>query len=158
MMAPNVSFAAVKGALQVKDFVFHEPGQYLIGRSSDCAIQLPQDNTTMDVSRHHCLVDINLDVLPPIVRVRDLGSRNGTYVNGCKIGQRRSQQAPEDADLSECAYCRLVNDDEVQVGHTVFKVGIHTDGERPQLARVQRAEEVKSPGLEVLGHVGPFWW
>ena len=36
----------------------------------------------LQVSRHHCLLEIH----PPTVRVRDLGSTNGTFVNGEKIG------------------------------------------------------------------------
>jgi pSer/pThr/pTyr-binding forkhead associated (FHA) protein len=42
----------------------------------------------MRISRYHCLLDIN----SPDIRVRDLGSLNGTIVNGKKIGQRQRNQ------------------------------------------------------------------
>ncbi|MDF0552306.1 FHA domain-containing protein [Kamptonema sp. UHCC 0994] len=44
------------------------------------------------ISRYHCLLDIN----PPDIRVRDFGSKNGTFVNGKKIGQRQANQTPEE--------------------------------------------------------------
>jgi serine/threonine-protein kinase len=47
-----------------------------VGRASDCLIRLPSDLEYCIVSRHHCL----LDIAPPEVRVRDLGSLNGTFV------------------------------------------------------------------------------
>jgi len=51
--------------------------QFLIGREKDC--HLRPDNDL--VSRHHCVLRMDEYVL----RVRDLGSRNGTFVNGQKI-------------------------------------------------------------------------
>jgi serine/threonine-protein kinase len=56
----------------------------MIGRAEDCDIQIPSDIVHLQVSRHHCLLEIH----PPTVRVRDLGSTNGTFVNGEKIGPR----------------------------------------------------------------------
>jgi len=46
----------------------------LIGRASDCHLRVADPR----VSRHHCelLIEDNQ------VRIRDLGSRNGTFVNG----------------------------------------------------------------------------
>ncbi|KYC36281.1 hypothetical protein WA1_52005 [Scytonema hofmannii PCC 7110] len=51
--------------------------------------RLNSTNDAVIFSRYHCLLDIN----PPDIRVRDFGSRNGTYVNGKKIGQRQPKQA-----------------------------------------------------------------
>jgi pSer/pThr/pTyr-binding forkhead associated (FHA) protein len=51
--------------------------QFLIGRERDC--HLRPDNDL--VSRHHCVLRLDEYVL----RVRDLGSRNGTFVNGQRI-------------------------------------------------------------------------
>lgn len=49
----------------------------VIGRRSDCDLCIPLD----DVSRRHCQFDRNSEVL----EVRDLGSRNGTFLNGKQI-------------------------------------------------------------------------
>ena len=49
----------------------------VIGRREDCDLCIP----LMIVSRKHCQLSIEEDRL----NVRDLGSRNGTYVNGRQI-------------------------------------------------------------------------
>lgn len=58
----------------------------IIGRKQDCTLRIP----TRDVSRQHC--EIVLDKVGPIVR--DLGSANGTYVNGKRVAE--SPLAPGD--------------------------------------------------------------
>jgi len=50
----------------------------LIGRAEDCDVQVE----SQFVSAHHCVVLLDEYTL----RLRDLGSKNGTYVNGRKIG------------------------------------------------------------------------
>ncbi|MGH7226813.1 MAG: FHA domain-containing protein, partial [Gemmataceae bacterium] len=90
-MESSVTLIVTRGPLAGRKFVFDEAATCLIGRSRDCTIALPLEAEHLDISRHHCLVEI----APPSVRVRDLGSLNGTYVNGKKIGQRRASLAPE---------------------------------------------------------------
>lgn len=51
--------------------------QFLIGREQDCHLR---PNTDL-VSRHHCVFTVD----DYTVRLRDLGSTNGTYVNGERI-------------------------------------------------------------------------
>ncbi len=48
-------------------------GEVLIGRDQDCQVRV----ASSDVSRHHCALKQTSDGL----LVRDLGSRNGTYLN-----------------------------------------------------------------------------
>ncbi len=48
-------------------------GRLIVGRSPDCDLQLNHEQ----VSRHHCVILRD----EYTVRVRDLGSRNGTLVN-----------------------------------------------------------------------------
>jgi pSer/pThr/pTyr-binding forkhead associated (FHA) protein len=52
-------------------------GVTVIGRRSDCDLRIP----LMDVSRRHC----QLDRHSGLFALRDLGSSNGTFVNGEKI-------------------------------------------------------------------------
>jgi pSer/pThr/pTyr-binding forkhead associated (FHA) protein len=108
------------GNLQGKEYVFEAPTRCIIGRADDCDIRLPGDYWHSDISRHHCVLEID----PPAIRVRDLGSRNGTYVNGQKIGQRPPQQTAEAADSRMFADRELKEGDEVQVGREVFRIGI----------------------------------
>lgn len=52
----------------------------LIGRAEECDIRPLSD----EVSRRHCAVRIE----PGVVWVEDLGSRNGTFVNGHRIAEK----------------------------------------------------------------------
>lgn len=52
-------------------------GRFLIGREEDCHLRPSNDL----VSRHHCVFKTD----EYTVRVRDLGSTNGTYVNGERL-------------------------------------------------------------------------
>lgn len=74
----------------------------MVGRQTDCNLRVP----AIDVSRRHCEIMLEEDELT----VRDLGSRNGTYVNGQKT------------DIKE-----LSAGDVLSVGPLVFVVQI--DGE-----------------------------
>lgn len=61
-----------------KDFPLR-PGKTLLGRQESCQLRIP----TGDVSRKHC----EIEVTDSTVKVRDLGSTNGTFVNGQRIGE-----------------------------------------------------------------------
>jgi len=51
----------------------------VIGRRQDCDLCIP----LMSVSRKHCQIIVNNDTL----KIRDLKSRNGTYLNGKRIDE-----------------------------------------------------------------------
>src|SRR3954447_3707076 len=74
----------------------------VIGRREDCDLRIPLG----DVSRKHCRLVRDGDIL----KVEDLGSSNGTYLNG-----RRVQEA------------LLAPGDSIQVGPVVFVLQV--DGE-----------------------------
>jgi serine/threonine protein kinase len=75
----------------------------MIGRSEDAQFCLPHDRF---FSRHHCL----LEIAPPQTFIRDLGSTNGTFVNGLRV---------------ETAY--LKHGDRIQGGETVLQVEVSSD-------------------------------
>jgi pSer/pThr/pTyr-binding forkhead associated (FHA) protein len=62
--------------------------EFLIGRGADCELRLP----VADVSRHHCTIRIGRDE----ATLTDLGSSNGTYVNGQRV---RSQTVLHTGDV-----------------------------------------------------------
>ena len=83
----RVKLKVLKGASAGKVFEIKVP-QFVIGRSSGCQLR-PQSDA---ISRQHCAFLMNEDG----VTVRDLGSRNGTLVNGTAItGETRLKTGDE---------------------------------------------------------------
>jgi pSer/pThr/pTyr-binding forkhead associated (FHA) protein len=76
------------------------PGDYFLGRGPECYLRF----NTEWVSRQHCLLRVGADC----ALVRDLGSRNGTLVNGVLLAGEHV----------------LAQDDMVQIGPVVFKVSL----------------------------------
>ncbi len=93
----NVKLLIVQGRPEGKSLQFPQ-GEYVFGRGAECHVRPNSDW----VSRQHCL----LRVSPSGAALRDLGSRNGTLVNGVRL-------------LQECS---LRHGDQVQVGPLVFEV------------------------------------
>jgi pSer/pThr/pTyr-binding forkhead associated (FHA) protein len=124
-MSPRITLTIVDGPMEGTEFVFDEPCQPVIGRANDCTIQLPTNFLFAQVSRHHCLLEID----PPAVRVRDLGSLNGTFVNGEEIGQHRIDQVAAEHRAKPSESHELKGGDQLQVGALVFRVGVAANEE-----------------------------
>lgn len=92
-------------------------GKIVIGRHDDCQIRIP----AASVSRHHCEVVSGGSG----VRIRDLGSSNGTFVNGHKV---------DDAALSP--------GDVIEIGSLLFVVRI--DGDPATIDPEALSQHVKS--------------
>ena len=118
MNSGKVILTVIHGNPEGQEYVFEDHSWCLIGRGNDCDLRLPKDFEHADISRHHCLLEIDL----PAIRIRDLGSKNGTYINGLKIGQRSFAPMTPEFDLSDFAAHELRDGDEIQVGHTVFRL------------------------------------
>src|SRR5688572_26466328 len=116
-MPGRVSLDVVAGPIQGRQFAFEDHDTFLFGRSPDCHAQLAEADTT--ASRHHFLLEVN----PPAVRLRDLGSRNGTYVNGTKYGGRGTMTV-EEARQRRWPEVDLRDGDGIRVGTTVFEVRV----------------------------------
>src|SRR5262245_17362528 len=116
-MAGKIIIEIVAGAGVGRTYAFEGRSTCLIGRGKDCTARLPNDDDHKHVSRHHCRIDID----PPAVSVCDLGSRNGTWVNGARIPSHPIH-SPEDGATPEEPGQRLNDGDEVRIGQTVFRV------------------------------------
>lgn len=118
-MVGTLRLNAVVGPLAGREFTVPSAGSCLIGRARDCDLTLPEGGVGRTASRHHCRVEWT----PVGVLVRDMGSRNGSFVNGCSIGRRPAgRSAP---DWPSVGAGRLLADgDEVRVGGSVFRVAI----------------------------------
>jgi pSer/pThr/pTyr-binding forkhead associated (FHA) protein len=119
-MAPQVNLTVTEGILKGKTFRFDGHTLCTVGRSDDCFLHLPNNYAHCTVSRHHC----HLDIDPPVIRVRDLGSLNGTFVNGRNIGHRGKRLTPEQASFVGWPELTLKDGDELRVGDTVLRIGI----------------------------------
>jgi eukaryotic-like serine/threonine-protein kinase len=124
-MPAKVILTVTQGQLQGQQYIFDSRTTCIIGRSPDCNPQLPSDKENLVISRYHCLLDIN----PPDIRIRDFGSKNGTYVNDKKIGQRQAGETPEEAAKLEFPEYDLQSGDEIKLGNTVFKINTEIDPE-----------------------------
>ena len=120
-MEKTITLIVTRGPLAGHRWAFDKPTTCVVGRARDCTISLPFEAEHLDVSRHHC----QLDISPPAVRIRDLGSLNGTYVNGRKIGQRENPLASPAGYQSSSKSVELSAGDEIQLGsHTAFRVSL----------------------------------
>ncbi len=99
----RVTLNVVAGPQTGRTFSFDQHDTFMIGRSEDSQFCLPHDRF---FSRHHCIIEI----APPQAFLRDLGSTNGTFVNGLR---------------AETAY--LKHGDRIQGGETVLEVVVNAD-------------------------------
>ncbi|MFN2515250.1 MAG: protein kinase [Pyrinomonadaceae bacterium] len=98
----QIDLRVLAGPYKGRVFSFTQSDTFLIGRTGDAHLCLPEDKF---FSRHHCL----LEIMPPHCFLRDLGSTNGTFVNGHKVTE-----------------AFLKNGDQIQGGHTLLRVEVST--------------------------------
>jgi pSer/pThr/pTyr-binding forkhead associated (FHA) protein len=80
-------------------------------------VQLSGTERDQLISRHHC----RLEIEPPVVQIADLGSSNGTYVNGKRVDPIRKDLADV---LGTDANVEAKNGDLITVGGTTFQVDV----------------------------------
>jgi len=121
-MNPTITLTLLKGDDVAGEYVYTGPLRCVVGRALDSDVCIPADPLYQDVSRHHCSFEID----PPRIRVRDLGSLNGTFVNGLKIGQRENLKWCESDPDGSMSGIELHPGDEVQLGqNTILRVNIY---------------------------------
>ncbi|MEU1299954.1 FHA domain-containing serine/threonine-protein kinase [Streptomyces shenzhenensis] len=124
---------AVHTGTRVVLYAFSEPVSCEVGRSGECRIRIPERHR--GVSRRHC----RLDVDPPRLRVRDLGSSYGTQVNGERLGPLVDRP--------------LADGDEIRVGDVRLLITVSESSEPPQTATAaDPAEPALPPVPQVPGY------
>jgi len=117
-MATAIKLTVLTGPHKDRRFCFCRPIRCQVGRALDCFVQLAGTERDQLISRHHC----QLDVHPPVIQVEDLGSSNGTYINGKKVEPKpKGQPVPPS---SEPAGLELTDGDLLTIGGTSFWVEI----------------------------------
>jgi pSer/pThr/pTyr-binding forkhead associated (FHA) protein len=144
-MPAKVTLTILGGALDGTIFAFDEPIRCVtIGRGENCSVRLPNRGWDFKmVSRHHCKLDID----PPHVCVRDLGSRNGTYVNGLLIGFRDPEEPPESAGTMASSGYELHDEDILAIGPVHFRVTVK-GAEKAKAEPAHVVGESEAPGAE----------
>jgi len=89
------------GPLAGRLFHFSGHDTFLVGRSKHTHFRLPPSDRTC--SRIHFMIEVN----PPYCRLMDMGSNNGTYVNGQRV------------TLAE-----LKHGDKIRAGRNILRVGV----------------------------------
>ncbi len=131
---PTVILTLESGPFKGRKFQFTSRTTCVIGREKDCYPQMPNDPSHQTISRYHCLLDIN----PPAIRVRDLSSRNGTFVNGKIIGKRAQKTTEFESDLNE--------GDQIKLGYTPLRVQIYHPEPQPGNRSIIRSQGGLFPG------------
>jgi len=125
----SITLTVVRGPQAGRSFSLDGHETFLVGRSATAHFSLPDDPY---FSRHHFLVESN----PPLCRLTDLDSHNGTSVNGRRV------KAAE-----------LHDGDEIEAGRTVLRVSFAA-GEAGSAAAPPPAARTGST-LSVPGGSGP---
>ncbi len=120
-MATILRLTVITGPHRGQKFCFRGPVGCTAGRSPDCFVQLSGDQRDETISRHHC----HLDVHAPLIWVRDLNSKNGTFINGAAVragvrGVAETVHCPDPA----CPEDILRNGDILTMGGTSFQVDV----------------------------------
>ena len=70
--------------------------EFLIGRGADCDLRLRDT----EISRHHCTIRVGADEATLV----DLGSSNGTYLNGQRVRSQASLHTGDEVRLGSATF------------------------------------------------------
>ncbi|QDT57008.1 Serine/threonine-protein kinase PrkC [Caulifigura coniformis] len=104
---PAVALDVIEGPHTGEAFEFSQHCSFVVGRAADVQFSLSQDQ---HLSRHHCRLEMN----PPMARIIDLDSRNGTFVNNARI-----KDSP------------LTNGDVIRFGNSCIRVRVRLPPAKP---------------------------
>ena len=103
--AMKARFLIFRGAQRGLSSEFSSVKTFYFGRATDADFRFDAD-LDPHISRKHFAIEIS----PPGIRLIDLGSRNGTYVNGEKVKEKE-----------------LAHGDEIKIGRTLLCLQILSD-------------------------------
>jgi len=112
-MAAAIRLTVITGPHKDRKFCFCGPTRCQAGRALDCFIQFAGTERDKLISRYHCQMEFD----PPAVHVRDLDSRNGTFINGKRI-EMSPQVIPDLVGVSCC------HGDLITLGGTTMRVDL----------------------------------
>jgi eukaryotic-like serine/threonine-protein kinase len=119
----RIRLEVVEGPHQGRSFLFDGHDNFIVGRASYAHFRLPHKDPYF--SRLHFLIELN----PPRCRLSDLGSTNGTMLNGQRV---------DSADLHD--------GDLIRGGDTALKVSLEMEKEKPTAAIAGSASSADPAG------------
>jgi len=117
-MTATIRLTVLTGPHKGTRFCMRELASCVMGRAPECQMQLCGAQRDQCISRRHC----QLYFAPPFLCVRDLGSANGTYINGHNV----TEEGPVCCDVPDLGKALGVasDGDILTVGGTTFQVNI----------------------------------
>jgi serine/threonine-protein kinase len=109
-VVPGLTLTVIEGPQAGRVFTIHGHDTFLVGRSRNAHFQLSARDRYF--SRIHFMVEVNL----PFCRLTDMGSHNGTFVNGRRV---------DTIDLHD--------GDQIKAGHTILAVALTMPPVEPAL-------------------------
>ena len=80
-MTATLRLKVITGPHRGERFCFRGRSSCTLGRATECFVRLFGDERDTKISRCHCQLDVNNS----FVQINDLGSLNGTYINGHRL-------------------------------------------------------------------------
>ena len=88
-MAATIRLTVLTGPHKGTRFCTRGLNACLVGRSAECHLRFCGETRDLAISRFHC----QLLLESPVVRIQDMDSSNGTYINGQKVGEGPEPEA-----------------------------------------------------------------
>jgi pSer/pThr/pTyr-binding forkhead associated (FHA) protein len=123
----QASFTVISGPYRGQTFQIPR-GKFILGRESDCHLVLDSNS----VSRHHCVLLLDDFTL----RIRDLASKNGTFVN---------------RDQTRTGERILINGDTIRVADLVIRIELESGTISTPAASVE-TQDVGPETMDRAGH------
>jgi pSer/pThr/pTyr-binding forkhead associated (FHA) protein len=95
-------------------------GSCIIGRGDDCPVRLSGTPKDQFISRHHC----QLDYHPTSIAIKDLGSANGTFLNGKSVASVTLDLEARDGQPRGAEQVAFTQGDMLTVGGTTLQIDV----------------------------------
>ncbi len=144
----KIVLSVIKGPHQGKSFEFSEHDTFVVGRGSYANFRLPKKDPYF--SRAHFIIEVN----PPLCRILDLSSSNGTYLNGKRIAEVDLQDGDRIRGGDTEFLIRLVR--QVALPSSVdSSQGIQAPSEQPHRQTMQEQPPPEQPHRQTMQEQPP---
>jgi len=119
-MPATVRLTVLTGPHKGNRFCFRGGCVPTLGRAPGCQIQFAGTERDQHISRRHC--QFHLD--GPVVHVCDLGTPNGTFINGKQVERGEAEGGPIEPCKAGSCIAAACDGDIINVGGTTLQIHI----------------------------------